>query len=546
MKLVQPALILTIWLLAHNAKASDTITLNLNLPTNPANIEINEQGYWVETYNNDVNYRHLEFNLFSLNHIPTGFGGTDVGNSMSYWDGFTYCTNGDSADYGVEGDSNGWLNNQWGCMAGGGIKTDSTGHVMHDANGNVMVQKGNPYLVAYWGYWVETQENGAPCLQINFTDNKPHRAVGVHICNHPWPYYGNIHGDGFASAFNDEGDTYKLIAHGLNAQGEDIGTTVTLILAEYKNGQLIQSPYWQWMDLSALGTVSAIYFTMESTDMHSIVELGPNTAVYFCLDRLQVLEYVENTAPNRPSGLTATPHESAIEMTWDSTANATSYNVFIDSAFITTTNLCQYTFTQLQAKTTYSLQVQAISADSLVSELAGLNATTTDETAPTTPTNLQATPSIYSIALTWDASTDNVAVDKYGIFVDEVLQKRTTYTSYTLTGLDSATTYTISIEACDASGNCSNRENVTISTLSGSTGIEVSNSKGSTTMYYSPTEYTIFVETDKSTRLFIYNIFGRLAYYNDVAVGNSNINISRLPKGVYIARCGNKTLKLIK
>ena len=101
--------------------SAEIITLDLQHPTSPAVLELNEQGYWKETYNSSTEFRNIEFNLFRFSHTPTGFGGNDVGGGMSYWDGFTYCTNGDNTDYGKTGDSEGWINNQWGCMAGGGI-----------------------------------------------------------------------------------------------------------------------------------------------------------------------------------------------------------------------------------------------------------------------------------------------------------------------------------------------------------------------------------------------------------------------------------------
>ena len=211
----------------------DTITLNLYNPTRPTEIELTDMGYWSETYNNSDDFRFLEFDLFSFTHIPTGFGGADVGGNMSYWDGFTYCTSGDTTDYGALGSSDGWVSQQWGCMAGGGIVTDDAGMVMKDEQGKVMTQPGIPYLVAYWGYWVEMNEEGDPCLQVNFTDDNAYKAIGTYICNNPWPYYGNIHGDGFASPFDKDGDCYKLIAHGMNEEGESTGVRVTNIWAEF-------------------------------------------------------------------------------------------------------------------------------------------------------------------------------------------------------------------------------------------------------------------------------------------------------------------------
>jgi hypothetical protein len=55
-----------------------------------------------------------------------------------YWDEFTVCNSGDNANHG-SGGSQGWVDYQWGCMAGGGIKTDASGRVVKDVSGKVEV-----------------------------------------------------------------------------------------------------------------------------------------------------------------------------------------------------------------------------------------------------------------------------------------------------------------------------------------------------------------------------------------------------------------------
>ena len=404
---------------------NDTIMLNLSCPTHPPEFTLNsEKGHWTETYNTAEEYRNIEFGLFRFTHILNAFGGTDVGGGMSYWDGFTYCTSGDTKNYGEVGSSDGWVANQWGCMAGGGIKTDENGTVIIDGNGKTVVEKGIPYLVAYWGYWIETWDGGAPCLQINFTDGKQYQPVGIYLNNHPWSYYGNIYGDGFARPF-EEGDYFKLYIHGVNEAGEDIGIVVEYMLAEFKDGALHQNSDWEWVDLSALGTVNGLYFTMESTDADRIY--GPNTAVYFCLDKLQVRSPKATTAPSRPTGLQGTAHETTIEFSWNAssgTAGVKGYNLYLDDVFKAFIHDTQYDFIDLQSYTYYTFTVEAVANDDMLSEKASLTVQTTDETPPTMPTNLQGTSTQYTMTLSWNASTDNVAVTEYHIYLDCERQKR--------------------------------------------------------------------------------------------------------------------------
>lgn len=523
---------------------SNLITLNLGSPTNPAQIDLNEKGYWDKTYNTSDDYRWLEFGVFRFSHILNAFGGDDVGGGMSYWDGFTYCTSGDNTDYGESGSSVAWVEEQWGCMPGGGIKTDANGNVIKDESGKVLVEKGNPYLVAYWGYWIELMEGGAPCLQMKFSDGKEYKPVGIYIANHPWPYYGNIHGDGFARAFDQEGDFFKLIIHGMNDAGEATGAQVEHKLAEFKNGVLIQSPDWNYVDLSSLGTVSGLYFTMETSDADPIY--GPNTAVYFCLDKLQVTSAEETTAPSRPTGLQGTPTETTIDFSWTASSSSVGvqgYNLYLNETFVAFEETTNYLFTGLQPYTQYQIQVEAIANDNTLSEKAGISVQTTDVTAPTSPANLTGTSTQYSLSLSWEASTDNVAVTEYHIYLNGERQKRVYTTNYTLTGLDADTEYFVEVEARDAAGNRSEKTSIYLRTMSLSTDLPGASLRPVIKVY----SKTIEIENAPANILQIFNLNGQIqSSYTIPQEGNSLIDISELPRGMFLLKMGSYTQKIIK
>ncbi|MDR3338633.1 MAG: DUF4465 domain-containing protein [Candidatus Symbiothrix sp.] len=497
--------------------AGDIITLNLSATSNPATFTLDaEKGFWTETYSN--NYPVIEFDIFQFTHLFNGGGGTDVGGSMSYWDGFTYCTNGDNTDYGLLGSSDAWLSNQWGCMAGGGIQTDANGNPVKDNNGKIVTQKGIPYLVAYWGDWLEMNEGRGPCLQANINGGNAYEAIGIYIGSHPWPYYGIEHGDGFSNAFG-EGDYFKLYIHGLNEAGEDVGNPVEYTLAEYKNGQLIQSPDWEWVDLSSLGTVTGFYFTMETTDADPIY--GPNTAVYFCMDKLQVRvpENTGNTPPSRPTNLQVTPTETTIGLTWNASTDDVSvagYHIYLNNEWIATVQETHYLFEGLTPATAYKLGVEAIDNENALSDRASIDTATIDETPPSMPTQLTAIPTETTIALTWTASTDNVGVTGYNIYLNGQREKRVSGTDYTLTLLEPATEYRIEVEAVDAAGNKSEKAFVRISTDSLPTAINAPDVE----------DKIIAVYTLSGLRLF-------------------NTNITNLPKGVYILKYSTKTIKIV-
>ena len=97
--------------------------------------------------------------------------------------------------------------------------------------------------------------------------------------------------------------------------------------------------------------------------------------------------------------------------------------------------------------------------------------TTPDTEAPSTPTNLIVTGSTSStISLSWTASTDNIIVAAYDIYVDGTLKTSSTSNSATVTGLNPSTTYTFYIKAKDAAGNTSSQSNTVTGTTTENTG----------------------------------------------------------------------------
>ncbi len=236
-----------------------------------------EKGYWTETLSCLGKYQHLNLGVFDLTHnISEDPANTEPAYS---WSGFIVCTNGSDADMLTE--QGGWIANQWGCMAGGGIKA------IGDDN-TPEVEKGLPYFLGYWSYYLDNSMDMHTC-EIKFNTDGPSTPQGVFVCPAPWAYYGNMEGDGWARPLNKEGDIENLIFHGVGADGTE-GATVTHTRAKaVPDGdgyRCEQNPDWQWVDLTALGEVASVYMTMETTDNDP--QYGPNSAMYFCLDRLTV------------------------------------------------------------------------------------------------------------------------------------------------------------------------------------------------------------------------------------------------------------------
>ncbi len=260
-------------LMFASAMWAGIVTLDLNSPLNPESLEYNEFGIWTGTYN-DVDFTWLEFGnqngQFMLSHLIDGEGASWGG---YYWDGFIPAIGGDQTDYTLPSSGGTWTSRFGGCMAGGGCVINADGSVSADPN--------QPYLVAYYSSWAME----GPSNQVMFMDkdgSMTFRPAGVYVCNHPWAYYDCLHGEGSSRAFV-EGDYFELIAVGVDADGNEKSTSINLV--EYVNGELNALNDWTYFDLSSLGEVTMVYFTLNSTDTGMY---GMNTAAFFCMDKLQV------------------------------------------------------------------------------------------------------------------------------------------------------------------------------------------------------------------------------------------------------------------
>ena len=80
----------------------------------------------------------------------------------------------------------------------------------------------------------------------------------------------------------------------------------------------------------------------------------------------------------------------------------------------------------------------------------------TDTEAPSVPSGLTVTnTTTYSIDLSWTASTDNIGVSSYDVYVDGNLEASTSNVNYTITGLSSNITYDLTVSARDIADNVS-------------------------------------------------------------------------------------------
>ncbi len=172
----------------------------------------------------------------------------------------------------------------------------------------------------------------------------------------------------------------------------------------------------------------------------------------------------DTQAPSTPAGLTATAGTNQVSLTWTASTDnvaVTGYRVYRGGVLIASPATAYYTDTGLTNGTSYSYTVAAVDASANASGLsAGASATPADTQAPSVPSGLTATAGTNQVALSWSASTDNVAVTGYRVYRSSgggayAQVAAPSGSSYTDAGLTNGTAYSYKVSAIDGSANAS-------------------------------------------------------------------------------------------
>ncbi len=135
------------------------------------------------------------------------------------------------------------------------------------------------------------------------SDGQEHTVTGCYVTNNLWAYQSVVNGDSYCTPFGgttgNDPDWFKLTATGKNATGQTVGT-LDFYLADYRfanNEEDYVVDTWEWFDLSPLGAVHTISFSLSSTKGD---QYGMLTPAYFCIDNFNG---EGPTPPNPPQGL---------------------------------------------------------------------------------------------------------------------------------------------------------------------------------------------------------------------------------------------------
>ncbi|APZ47740.1 hypothetical protein BW723_16190 [Polaribacter reichenbachii] len=193
-------------------------------------------------------------------------------------------------------------------------------------------------------------------------------------------------------------------------------------------------------------------------------------------DRWGIYTGSDTEAPTTPTNVTLNNITlTTIDVAWTASTDnveVSGYNVYVNDLLTTQTSNTNITITNLNTNTTYSFSVVAKDIiNNLSSASTAVNGTTLQDTeAPSVPANVLASNiSDSSFKVSWSASTDNNAVASYDVYLDDNFDANTSDLSYTLTGLNTSTTYTVSVLAKDIDGNTSAKSTaINVTTTDGS------------------------------------------------------------------------------
>jgi chitodextrinase len=267
---------------------------------------------------------------------------------------------------------------------------------------------------------------------------------------------------------------------------------------------------------------------------------------YVEFDNFSVLTFDPDLIdPTVPGAATASNITSTtLDLEFGSSSDNTgilNYDVMQDGEVISTQDTLTLAVTGLTAETEYTFTVIARDLSGNASDASEALVVSTlaeiDTEAPTAPANLNGTNiAITSLDLTWDASTDNVAVTGYIIYQDDDSIAEVVNPGYSVSGLSAETEYTFHVIAKDAAGNKSDpSSDYTVTTLP--TSVEEVES-GIFTMYPNPAsdEVVLDMVSNEYAELNVYNSQGKLIF-SDHFRNRTILHLDQLgSKGMYIVR----------
>jgi chitodextrinase len=185
----------------------------------------------------------------------------------------------------------------------------------------------------------------------------------------------------------------------------------------------------------------------------------------------------DTSPPTPPSGLAQTAATAtSVTVSWTASSDnvgVTGYDLYLDGVPAGTVSASPTTFSGLICGTGHTVGVgahDAVGNPSSISTVVASTSACPDTVAPSPPTGLAQTGSTAtSVAVAWTASTDNVGVTGYDLYLDLVPAGTASGSPATFGGLACGSGHTVGVGAHDAAGNHSAVTTVSVAAAACST-----------------------------------------------------------------------------
>ncbi len=161
--------------------------------------------------------------------------------------------------------------------------TTGTSGNLYGARPGIGYNGSATYAVGQQNAWVNLSANAFGKVVNGFyVTNSTYAARVIENGNSFSRKFGDTTGTGHTGAQGSYPDYFLLTVYGY-ANGSKIADSVNFYFADFRGPDSLDYIVedWQWVDLSTLGNVDSLQFTMSSTDVGSF---GINTPLFFCID----------------------------------------------------------------------------------------------------------------------------------------------------------------------------------------------------------------------------------------------------------------------
>jgi uncharacterized protein YjdB len=447
--------------------------------------------------------------------------------TTKYWGGFAF-SNITATNY----DPGQRVTHQYRSVTGGGV------------NGS------NKFAVVY------VSDNGYHNTEIGVTHNADGDFIpGVFLTNSAYTLYSINNGDDYMGDPYGQGDYYKVIFTGFDANGVST-TSKECYLVDYHSANPTEHfvlTEWKWFDLSSLGKVSKVVISVDASRKNNA---GITVPTYFCMDNfgseetidVPVLENVKldrnsislQMGDQRTLVASITPSNIAdVVFNWSSSnslvasVDSTGKVVALQEgeAVIRVVATANSIMKMDSCLVTVISQTDTIKLESVSLDQHEMSLQIGEEqflVATTNPTNAT------NVYLTWNSNNDSIAtVDSVGRVVakqEGEVMVVVTATAYGVVVMDTCVVTIIATPTTDVNYDQIRKDDILI--------------------YPNPAIDFIIANLEKYEGYIsveIYNMYG-VRYFQQNFLGSSKYSIvtSGYPKGVYIVRIGNKVQKFIK